>query len=202
MNLHKNLSATMVASRLIGCGVAALALAVTPVRAAQTDLSSTPITSTSSAQVKPNIMLLMDTSDSMSWGHMPDEVENLLGPTSTNDAAARIGYKTSQCNSLYYNPSTIYSLPKKPDGSFFPTPSFTSAPYDAFDTSSVVTVDLSSQFTPYDDETLRRGGWVYTFGPAYYYVYSGGTGLTTSPVYNSPACAYPDVGASQGTWPD
>ena len=201
MNLHKNLSATMVASRLIGCGVAALVLAVTPVRAAQTDLSSTPITSTNSAQVKPNIMLLMDTSDSMSFSHMPDEVEAFLGPRSTNDAAARVGYKTSQCNSLYYNPSTIYSLPKKPDGSFFPTPTFTSAPYDAFNIASVVTVDLSSQFTPYDDNTLRVGGWTYALGPAYYYVYSGGTGLATSPVYNSAACAYLDIGASQAVAP-
>ena len=208
MNHHNNLPAAMIASRLIGCGVAALALAVTPLRAAQTDLSSTPITSTSSAQVKPNIMLLMDTSDSMNFGHMPDEVEDELGPISTTDPAARVGYKTWQCNVLYYNPNTVYSLPRKADGTFFPTPSFNAAPYDAYDTTSVTTVDLGSKFTPYDNNTLRHGGWNYILGPAFYYVYSGGTGLATSPVYNSPACAYPDIGASQavaagdggGTW--
>jgi hypothetical protein len=169
MNDHKNLHAAAIAGRLFGCGFVALALAVTPVRAAQTDLSSTPITSTNSAQVKPNIMLLMDTSDSMSFSHMPTEVEGLLGPISTTDPAARVGYKSSQCNVIYYNPATTYLLPKNPDGSFFPTPSFTAARYDAFDTTSVTTVDLSSAFTPYDDSTLQHGGGAYTLGPAFYY---------------------------------
>ncbi len=208
MNNHKNLHAATLASRLLGCGVAALALAISPVHAAQTDLASTPITSTNSAQVKPNIMLLMDTSDSMSFSHMPTEVEGLLGPISTADPAARVGYKNAQCNVLYYNPATTYLLPKNPDGSFFPTPSFTSARYDAFDIASVVTVDLSSSFTPYDDATLKSGGWAYTYQPAYYYTYSGGTALNAKPTFTSPACAYPDIAASQavaaadggGTW--
>ena len=137
----------------------ALAIAASPLQAAQTDISSTPITSTNSAQVKPNIMLLMDTSDSMSFSHMPDEVEALLGPTSTNDVAGRIGYKSSQCNVLYYNPATTYSLPKRADGTFFPTPLFSAAPYDVYDTLSVATVDLSANFTPYDNSSLRIGGW-------------------------------------------
>ncbi|MGZ5205448.1 MAG: hypothetical protein ACXWIQ_12980, partial [Caldimonas sp.] len=208
MKNQEKLHPSNVAARLFGCGIAALALTVSPLQAAQTDISSTPITSTNSAQVKPNIMLLMDTSDSMSFSHMPDEVEALLGPISTTDVAARVGYKSSQCNVLYYNPNTVYSLPKKADGSFFPTPSFNSAPYDAYDSSSLVTVDLASGFTPYDNSTLRHGGWAYVAGPAYYYTYSGGTALSSSPVYTSPACAYPDTGASQavaaadggGTW--
>ena len=45
----------------------------------QTDISSTPIITTTAAQVKPNIMLLMDTSDSMARTHMPDEVETRHG---------------------------------------------------------------------------------------------------------------------------
>src|SRR5678816_479466 len=149
MNKHKT-SRTEAVGRLLGCSVAALVFVVSPLRAAQTDISSTPITSTNSAQVKPNIMLLMDTSDSMSFSHMPDEVEAALGPISTTDVAARIGYKSSQCNILYYNPATNYSLPKRADGSFFPPPSFNAAPYDAYDTLSSVTTDLSSGFTPYD----------------------------------------------------
>ena len=202
MNNQKILHAAKVASRLLGCGIAALVLAVSPLRAAQTDLSSTPITATNSAQVKPNIMLLMDTSDSMSFSHMPSEVEALLGPISTTDAAARVGYKNAQCNVLYYNPASVYLLPKNADGSFFPTPSFTAARYDAFNTSSLVTVDLSASFTPYDDQTLEHGGWAYTLGPAYYYLHTGGTPITS---FKSPACADLDAGSTQpasdgGTW--
>ncbi len=200
MNKHKT-SPTAAAGRLLGCSVAALVFAVSPLRAAQTDISSTPITSTSSAQVKPNIMLLMDTSDSMSFSHMPDEVEALLGPISTTDVAARIGYKSPQCNVLYYNPATSYSLPKRADGSFFPTPSFNAAPYDAYDTLSVVTVNLATSFTPYDNTTLRNGGWAYVLTPAFYYVHTG-PAITG---YTSPACADFDVGSTQpasdgGTW--
>ena len=49
----------------------------TPVLSAQTDISSSPITSTNAAQVKPNVMLLVDASGSMGWGHMPDEMESV-----------------------------------------------------------------------------------------------------------------------------
>ena len=100
MNTHMTTRTPNAVGRFLGCGVAALAFAVSPLQAAQTDISSTPITSTNSAQVKPNIMLLMDTSDSMSFSHMPDEVETMLGPISTTDVAARIGYKSAQCNVL------------------------------------------------------------------------------------------------------
>ena len=189
MDKHK-IKKVSAAGRALGCGVAAFVFAVSPLRAAQTDISSTPITSSSSAQVKPNIMLLMDTSDSMSFSHMPDEVEATLGPISTTDVAARIGYKSSQCNILYYNPATTYSLPKRADGTFFPAPSFNAAPYDAYDTLSAVTVDLATSFTPYDNATLRYGGWTYPLTAAYYYVHSGGTPITG---YTSPAFADHEV---------
>ena len=71
--------------------------------------------SATSAAVKPNIMLLMDASGSMARTHMPDELETTAGPTS-------IGYKSSQCNVLYYNPAQTYTLPKRADGTFFPRP--------------------------------------------------------------------------------
>ena len=95
------------------------------VQAAQTDIASTPIITTTAALVKPNIMLLMDASKSMGRTHMPDELETLTGPTS-------VGYKSSQCNALYYNPAQQYFVPKRYDGTPFPVPSFTSAPYAGF----------------------------------------------------------------------
>src|SRR3982751_2766161 len=85
----------------------ACALALLPQggAAALTDLSSTPLASSSAAQVKPNIMLLMDTSGSMGRTHMPDELEDQLNG---HWGFQSIGYKSSQCNALYYNPSTTY----------------------------------------------------------------------------------------------
>ena len=56
-------------------------------QAAQTDIASTPIITTTAALVKPNVMLLMDASRSMGRSHMPDEVETLTLPTS-------VGYKS------------------------------------------------------------------------------------------------------------
>ena len=41
-------------------------------QAAQTDIASTPIITTTAALVKPNIMVLMDASGSMARTHMPD----------------------------------------------------------------------------------------------------------------------------------
>jgi hypothetical protein len=134
----------------------------TPVLSAQTDISTSPITSTNAAQVKPNIMLLMDTSGSMGWSHMPDEVETQVG-------IAAIGYKAAQCNVLYYNRNQTYAIPKKADGTQFPTPSFNAARYDPFDTSSSTVVDLALAFKAYDSITLRTSGYNDTPQPAYYY---------------------------------
>jgi Tfp pilus tip-associated adhesin PilY1 len=168
----------------------------TPVLSAQTDISSSPITSTNAAQVKPNIMLLMDTSFSMGWGHMPDEVESQVG-------FGAIGYKAAECNVLYYNRNQTYALPKKADGTLFPSPSFTAARYDAFDISSSTLVNLATSFKAYDNLTLRFFGNNDTPQPAYYYYKTGGTVPITA--YNSSPCLDPDVNATttssdNGSW--
>ncbi|MCY7301149.1 MAG: hypothetical protein LH616_18315, partial [Ilumatobacteraceae bacterium] len=154
----------------------------TPVMSAPTDISPSPITSTNAAQVKPNIMLLMDTSYSMGWSHMPDEVESQLGFGS-------VGYKAAECNVLYYNRAQTYLIPKRADGSFFPTPSFTAAPYDAFKTPASPNVDLSSAFKAYDDSTLRTSGDNDTPQAAYYYYKTGGTvpitGYASAPCFDA-----------------
>ena len=167
---------------------------MSPALAALTDISDVPITGSSSTVVKPNIMLVMDTSGSMGWGHMPDEVESVTGVGS-------VGYKSSQCNVLYYNPTTKYLLPKDATGTAFPIPSFTAAPVDAFDTTSSTTIDLSSSFRAYQTATLRTSGYNDTPQPAYYYVYTG----SQSPVYSASPCTDVDTGVTKpaiggGTW--
>ena len=171
-------------------------------QAAQTDISNTPMASVRSALVKPNIMLLMDTSGSMGWTHMPDELESSIGVGS-------VGYKSPQCNALYYNPKTTYRIPKKPDGSLFATPAFAAAPYAGYvsyfaapDTTDQSTVNLSSAFQAFAGKTLRN-----TAAPgdtpqaAYYYVHSSGVALG----YANAACADADTGADRtatggGNW--
>ncbi|MEO7007971.1 MAG: hypothetical protein ABI156_02380, partial [Caldimonas sp.] len=134
-------------TRAVVAVLAAAALAASAGTAAATDLSSTPLQGSSAAQVKPNIMLLMDASRSMGWGHMPDEVESIMGSGSA-------GYKNAQCNVLYYNPNQIYVLPNTADGTPFTAPSFSAAPYTGFgfyaSPQDLSTVDLRSAFRAYD----------------------------------------------------
>src|SRR5689334_4186097 len=164
--------------------------------AALTDLSSTPLASSNAAQVKPNIMFLMDTSGSMGRTHMPDEVEN---PTNGLPSGVQtIGYKSSQCNALYYNPNNTYALPRQSDGTFFPTPAFNSARYDAFDTSSNVLTDLSSSFKAYDSTTLLFAAFSDTAQPAYYYIHTGGSGGSGALNYGQSPC-YDADNAAPGT---
>lgn len=186
---------------VLGSLLAGLAFAFAPAHAAQTDISSLPMASTTSAQVKPNIMLLMDTSGSMGWGHMPDEVENVMGINS-------IGYKSVQCNPLYYNPALKYELPKQANGTLFPAPGFSNAPYAGYvayyaspDATDLSTVNLGTSFRAFDSKTLRVSGSVDTAQPAYYYVYSGTATLN----YATVPCTDPDTSAAStattgGTW--
>ncbi len=144
----------------------ALCTAVQPADAAQTQLSTAPLASATSATVKPNIMYLMDTSGSMSSLDMPDSVGSNTG---------RIGYKNHLCNLIYYNPAITYVVPKKSDGSNFATPSFTGAYPDGYTNyptgPSSGAVNLSSAFKAHSADTAQA---------AYYYTYTGSQTLVPS----------------------
>src|ERR1700681_2690142 len=101
---------------------AALALGMSGIASATlTDISATPLASSASNLVKPNISYVLDTSGSMAWTHAPDESQ----PWTT-----QVGYKTSQCNSIYYNPNIIYPPARNYDGTSMANSSFTAAPKD------------------------------------------------------------------------
>lgn len=100
-------------------------------------------------QAKPNVMLLLDTSDSMKWSHMPDDWEK-------NANFFPVGYKSALCNSLYYNPETGYALPKRSDGiTDMPVPTFSAAWKDGYD-QTLGTVNLATAFQAYDGDTRRQ----------------------------------------------
>lgn len=113
-------------------------------------------------QNKPNVMLLLDTSDSMKWTHMPDDWEQ------DSTTYFPVGYKSALCNTLYYNPQTTYVLPKRPDGRDMDAPVFENAWKDGYD-QSLGTVDLSRNFQAYDNDTRRRALYEDPVQPAYFF---------------------------------
>ena len=194
MNIPQFRKLVSVHSSLFGRALTALAMSliVSPALADLTDISNDPMSSAKTVLAKPNIMLLMDTSGSMGWGHMPDEVESVTKLTS-------VGYKNSSCNVLYYNPSTTYELPMKADGTRWPTPSFTAAPYDVFNSASTEVTNLSTAYRAWVG-TRASGRTTRTqmaaddpAQAAYYYSYSGAQTLK----YSNAPCTDPDVDPSK-----
>jgi len=112
--------------------------AVTPPAAATTDLAQAPIGFLLSSKVKPNVMFILDDSGSMQWSYMGDEV---LEHRYEN----AVGYRSSICNRIYYNPAVSYPPPVQENGTPFSLPTFGAAPLDGFLADSVM-VDLGLSF--------------------------------------------------------
>ena len=99
---------------LLSCG---------PSFGALTDLADNPLSSATTATVKPNIFFILDDSGSMNWRFMPDAM------SSRED---RIGFRNNQCNLVYYNPASRYVVPKTSAGTDVNagTPTAVTAAYD------------------------------------------------------------------------
>ncbi len=146
-------------------GIAFLALAFSATAdAALTDISTVPLNTynaPSSTDVKPNIMLILDNSGSMAWTHMPD---NSADPGSAVPFTYGFyGYRSSQCNGVYYNPSITYKPPVDSNGNSYANSNFTAAWNDGYNTSGGTT-NLSTSFRAEGDSTNYA---------AYYYKYTG-----------------------------
>lgn len=144
--------------------------------AATVDLADKPLASGTSGEVKPNVMIILDDSGSMGWSFLPDHVYNIR---------TKIGYKTAQCNGIYYNPAVAYKPPVKADGTSYPDVSFNNAPNNGFDPGSAK-VDLSTNFKAYDGDS-PQAAYYYTYSgtqPAMSYTYtSAGNVITTTTFY-------------------
>ena len=139
---------------------ALLALAMTlpilhsaPTLAAPLTLATSPLATSTTSSVKPNLLFIIDNSGSMDWEYMPDTVRN------NND---RFCYRNNYYNGVYYNPDITYALPLNSDGSSFPNSSFTAAKVNGF--SGTSTTNLSTSFRTGNDSSDQ---------PAYYYKYTG-----------------------------
>ena len=115
-----------------------LACATPLVCGAATDLAGAPLRYLATAQVKPNILFILDDSGSMAWSYLGDEV-------ATNNYENTIGYRSSLCNKVYYNPEFDYQPPVTAEGNSYPSQNFFSALYDGFQSQSEH-VDLSTSF--------------------------------------------------------
>lgn len=95
-----------------------------------TELASSPLVTSSTTSVLPNIMFILDDSGSMDWDYMPDWA-NDNGYASRPEFFANAGF-----NGLAYDPATTYSPPTKykADGTLDTTtyPSNTSAVTDGW----------------------------------------------------------------------
>lgn len=132
----------------------AVAMASGLAGAAITDIGQTPLTVASPSVVKPNIMFVLDDSGSMDSAHAPDDADNFL---------SKYGYKSSQCNSIYYNPAIDYIVPKRADNTSFPNATFTNALKNGYDSGDGST-DLRTQFRAHGSDSSQV---------AYYYRYTG-----------------------------
>ena len=114
---------------------------------AATDLANAPLHYLVTAQVKPNILFILDDSGSMQWSYLGDEV-------ASNDYENTVGYRSSLCNKVYYNPQFQYQPPVKADGSSYPDQNFYSALYDGFQSQSV-RINLGTSFMAWRNATTN-----------------------------------------------
>ncbi|MDD5242203.1 MAG: PilC/PilY family type IV pilus protein [Sulfuricella sp.] len=142
----------------------ALLLASTCTFAATTDISSSPLASSSSIAVKPNVMFILDDSGSMGWEYLPDSVGNDDG---------KYCYRNHLYNRVYYDPTYTYTLPVDSAGASYANASYGTAKTNGFSAASS-TVNLNSQFKAGNDSSGKQ---------AYYYNYTGGGTPVTGTCY-------------------
>ncbi|WP_295428426.1 PilC/PilY family type IV pilus protein [uncultured Thiodictyon sp.] len=160
------------------------------VQGAPVDLATSPLVTSAAVVTLPNLMFVLDDSGSMVWTHMPDD-NNDAGSTVTFNYGY-YGYRSSQCNGVYYNPAFTYKPPIGADGTIYPNASFTAAWVDGYKKSSG-TVNLSSNFTAETDSSGTA---------AYYYRYSGAQDTAAEKDYNSITSLFFLECHNSESWPD
>lgn len=98
--------------------------------AAQTDLASAPLETSSPTLVNPNLFFVLDDSGSMTWDYLPDTAGQ---DTNYRNNAGLV--RNSVYNKIYYNPNTTYAPPVKYDGGTYPTMTsdkWAAVPYDGY----------------------------------------------------------------------
>ncbi len=123
-------------------------------QAANTDLATAPLITSSSTSVLPNVFLILDDSGSMDWDYMPDNASKFTGT---------YGGASSQCNGVFYNPNIRYLAPVTATGANYADSSFTSALKDGYKP-SLGSTNLSTGFVSPGGDPAQA---------AFYYTYQG-----------------------------
>jgi type IV pilus assembly protein PilY1 len=152
--------------------------------ASLTDIANAPLASSSTAQIPPNVMFILDNSGSMESTYMPDSAQGYDGS---------VGGKSYLCNTIYFNPNNTYLPPKYYDNTDYPNANFSGAYSDGF--SNTGNTDLGSSFRPNGSSSTE---------PAYYYKWTptvAGTLPTSTDCNTGDSSNFPDVRTSaNGTW--
>ena len=154
-----------------------------PALAASVALATSPLATSTTSSVQPNLVLLMDNSGSMAWDHLPDDASD--GGSAVTWRFGYYGVRSSQCNGVYYNPTITYVPPVKPDGTSYSDAPFTGAWQDGFNTGSG-SVNLNSGFRANQSGVGGNAGGTDSSQTAYYYSYTGTQTTQLQRNYNDP----------------
>lgn len=167
---------------------ACLALPMT-VPAASLTLATSPLATSTTSSVLPNVYLMMDNSGSMDWEHMPDDSSD--AGSSVPFTYGYYGLRSSQCNMVYYDPNTTYLAPVDSTGLPYTDASFNNARRNGFSAASCTSstcINLDTGFQASVDSSSVSSD---TIGQsAYYYSYSGSLLTQTQKEYNSNSNAF------------
>lgn len=156
--------------------VASLSLPL-PSQAASVALATSPLATSTTSSVLPNVLLVLDNSGSMDWDHMPDDATD--GGSAVTFSYGYYGLRSSQCNQVYYNPSITYQTPVDAAGTSYADASFTGAWTNGFNTGAG-TVNLNTSFKASLSLSADATGQ-----SAYYYLYTGSQTTQLQKNYNS-----------------
>ncbi|HUY02945.1 MAG TPA: PilC/PilY family type IV pilus protein [Rhodocyclaceae bacterium] len=147
-----------------------------------TDLASSPLVTSSSSSVPPNLMLLLDDSGSMDWNYLPDWAGS--SPYSGQPWL----FTNNTFNGVAYNPAITYNPPVyyKADGTIDTTtyPSMTAA--NSSDWTSVPVDGYNVQSTSTSDLVDNASFYVFVAGE-----YCSDVHLKNCVAQSSPSSAYP-----------
>lgn len=175
-------------------------------QAAAVDIASKPLIIPS--PLPPNVVLSVEEAGTMRRG-VPPFTPNIAD---TEGLPAKRYHYSAHYNPLYYNPSVTYSLPKKPDGSNYSTPSFAAALKNGYNSDSgqvslntkyrpTYTFDPTSNIDTYGKHPATDVGTAFSSAsaevPAYYYRFNAGCNPITDKE-NEACYTLVWVGASSG----
>src|SRR5471032_2514263 len=168
--------------RLLSLALAAGLALPLPVLAGPVALATSPLATSTTSTVKPNLLLVLDNSGSMDWDHMPDDSGD--GGSAVTFSFGYYGLRSSQCNQVYYDPTITYLAPVHPDGTNYPDATFTGAWLNGYTTSGG-TVNLNNGFKASLPAASTSVAGDTAAQSAYYYKYSGTQTTPLQKNYNS-----------------